>query len=121
MVDRSFGHLTQNTYAPQARRSRIAAFGRWVMACAACLALGAAAAIAYTEQHQRLPCAPCAAAPSADDGVRLELTRTRLALEQEAAARAAVQQTADASAAEARRLSEELRFLRGQVQQPPRR
>ena len=85
------------------------------MACMACLALGAAAAIGYVQQHRLLP-TPCLSEPS-NDGVRLELTRTRLALEQEAAARAAVQQNADASAAEARRLSEELRFLRSQLQQ----
>ena len=85
------------------------------MACMACLALGAAAADGYVQEHRVLP-APCFTAPS-DEGIRLELTRTRLALEQEAAARSAVQQTADASAAEARRLSEELRFLRSHVQQ----
>ena len=109
------GHLTQRTYAPQPRRSGVASFGRWALACMACLALGAAAAIGYVQHGMLLP-TPFACAPS-DDGVRSELTRTRLALEQEAAARAAVQQSADASAAEARRLSEELRFLRGQVQQ----
>lgn len=87
------------------------------MACVACLALGAAAAIGYLQQPV-LP-TPCLSEPTADDSVRLELTRTRLALEQEAAARAAVQQTADASAAEARRLNEELRFLRSQA--PKRR
>ncbi|HSV59208.1 MAG TPA: hypothetical protein VLJ19_09945 [Variovorax sp.] len=118
MVDspafRRLGRLTQHAYAPQALRSRVASFGRWAIACVACLALGAAAAFGYV-QHGMLP-TPCVAEP-ADDGVRLELTRTRLALEQEAAARTAVQQSADASAAEARRLSEELRFLRTQVQQ----
>lgn len=118
MADRSFGHLTQTAYTLRPRRSRIANFGRWVTACSACLALGAVAAIGYTRQ-QHLPCAPCTAGPQ-DDSVRLELTRTRLALEQEMAARAAVQEAADASATEARRLSEELRFLRSQAQ-PPRR
>jgi hypothetical protein len=122
MADRSFGHLTRQAYAPLPRRSRSAAFGKRVLACAACLALGGAAAIGYMQhqQQQHLACAPCATTPS-DDSIRLELTRARLALEQEAAARAAVQQTADAAAAESRRLSEELRFLRSQLQQPPRR
>lgn len=119
MVDRSFDRLTQHAYELQPLRSRIASFGKWVFACAACLVLGAAAAIGYTQQQQRLSCAPCVVEPS-DDSVRLELTRARLALEQETAARAAVQETADASAAEARRLSEELRFLRSQAQQPRR-
>ena len=84
----------------------------------ACLALGAAAAIEYTRQ-QHLQCAPCTEGQQ-DDSVRLELARTRLALQQEVAARAAVQEAADASATEARRLSEELRFLRSQAQQPRR-
>ena len=119
MADRSFGRLTQHAYELQPHRSRIAGFGRWVIVCAACLALGAAAAIGYTQHQQQLLCTPCVAEPT-DDSVRLELTRTRLALEQEAAARAAVQETADASAAEARRLSEELRFLRSQAQLPRR-
>jgi len=48
--------------------------------------------------------------------VQAELERTRLALAQESTARAAVQKTADASAAEVRRLNTELLFLRGQSQ-----
>ena len=111
-ASRSFGHLTTRAYAPQVLPSRVASLGRWAMACTACIALGAIVAIGYL-QHPRLP----TAAEPLDDSLRLELARTRLALEQEAAARAAVQQLADASAAEARRLGEELRFLRGQVQQ----
>ena len=43
-----------------------------------------------------------------------ELARTRLALAEESAARAAVQVSADHAAAEVARLSAELRFLRGQ-------
>lgn len=119
MADRSFGHLTQSAYTLRPRRSSISNFARWVTACLACLALGVVVAIGYTRQ-QHLPCAPCTAGQQQDDSVRLELTRTRLALEQEMAARAAVQEAADASATEARRLSEELRFLRSQAQ-PPRR
>ncbi|MBS0450290.1 MAG: hypothetical protein JSS14_03180 [Proteobacteria bacterium] len=118
MAERSFDHLTRGAYAPQPRRSRIAGLGRWMVCCAACLALGAAAAIGYA----RAPgpaCVPCTTAPQ-DDQAQLELTRTRLALQQEVAARTAVQETADASAAEVRRLSEELRFLRGQTPQPRR-
>ena len=118
MADRGFVHLTQKAYTLRPRRSPVASFGKWMAACAACLALGAAAAVGYT-RAQSVPCAPCAAAAQGD-GIQLELTRTRLALQQEAAARSAVQETADASAAEVRRLNEELRFLRSQAQ-PPRR
>jgi len=50
------------------------------------------------------------------DGVQAELERTRLALAQESAARAAVQKAADASAADASRLNSEMLFLRGQSQ-----
>lgn len=110
---RRLGHLTRRAYAPQRLQSRIGRFARWAMVCGACLSLGAAGAFAYLQHAQA--CVPCTAPPS-DDSVQLELTRTRLALEQETAARAAVQQSADASAAQARRLSEELRFLRGQAQ-----
>lgn len=120
MADRSYGHFTQQAYTLQPRRSRVAGFGQWVLSCAVCLALGAAAAIGYA----RAPVLPsattaCAAAPE-DDKAEQELTRTRLALQQEVAARGAVQEAADASAAEVRRLNEELRFLRSQGQ-PPRR
>lgn len=120
MAERGFGHLTQNAYQLRPRRSRIAGVARWGVTCAACLALGAAAAIGAG--HAPAPGSPCAPAVAAqqDDEVQLELTRTRLALQQEAAARTAVQETADASAAEVRRLNEELRFLRSQAQ-PPRR
>ena len=120
MAERSFGHHTQNAYTLQPRRSRIAGFGRWVMACAACLALGAAAA--FGMGYARAPglaCVPGTAAQQ-DEPAQLELTRTRLALQQEVAAGPAVQETADASAAEVRRLNEELRFLRSQAQQPRR-
>ena len=120
MADRGFGHLTQNAYQLRPRRSRIASFARWCVTCAACLALGAAAATGAG--HAPAPALPCAPATTLqqDDATQLELTRTRLALQQEVAARTAVQETADASAAEVRRLNEELRFLRGQTQ-PPRR
>ena len=113
MADRSFGQLTQPAYILQRRRSHIGNIGRWTVACAACLALGAAAAIGYTRLQQ--PCAPCTAVQQ-DDSVRLELARTRLALQQEWAARPPVQEPPEAPATEARRLSEELRFLRSQAQ-----
>ena len=120
MADRSFGHLTQNAYSLKPHRSRVAGLGRWLAICSTCLALGAAAAIG--SGHARAPdlsCVPCAAAQQ-EEQAQLELTRTRLALQQEVAARTAVQEAADASAAEVRRLSEGLRFLRSQTQ-PPRR
>ncbi|MBS0340386.1 MAG: hypothetical protein JSS56_07645 [Proteobacteria bacterium] len=120
MADHSFGHLTQHAYTLQPRRSRIAGVGRWALTCAACLALGAAAAIGYARAPAALPSAPCTAVPQ-DDKAEQELTRARLALQQEVAARTAVQETADASATEVRRLNEELRFLRSQTQQQPRR
>ena len=45
MADRNYGHFTQQAYTLQPRRSRVAGFGQWVLSCAVCLALGAAAAI----------------------------------------------------------------------------
>ena len=125
MADQGFGHLTQHAYTLQPRRSRTAGFGKRLLICAACVALGAAAAIGYMRQPGMpglsiLPCGPCAAAVQQDDSTQLQLTRARLALEQEVAARTAVQATADASATEVRRLNEELRYLRSQAQQQRR-
>lgn len=53
-------------------------------------------------------------AKSAEERLQEELNQTRLALAQEAATRAAVQESADASAAEVGRLNVELRFFREQ-------
>ena len=52
---------------------------------------------------------------------RPKLTRARLALAQESAARAAVQKAADGAAAEVTRINAELQFLRGHSRGLPRR
>ncbi len=56
----------------------------------------------------------CAPTPVDAGGKQTELARTRLALAEESAARAAVQRSADSAAADVARLSAELQFLRGQ-------
>ena len=119
MVDlrstRDAGSLTQRVYALQPVRSRAIRAVLWSGVCACSVAIGAVAMGWYATQRAALP-AQCASAPVSPDGVQAELERTWLALAQESTARAAVQKTADASAAEVGRLHTELLFLRGQSQ-----
>ncbi|WP_144160155.1 hypothetical protein [Paraburkholderia sp. BCC1885] len=119
MVDlrsaRDAGGLTQRVYALQPVRSRALRVALWSGVCACSVALGAAAMNWYATQRA-VPPSQCASAPVSHDSMQAELERTRLALAQESTARAAVQKTADASAAEAARLNTELMFLRSQSQ-----
>ncbi|MDM0028955.1 hypothetical protein [Variovorax saccharolyticus] len=107
------GRLATRSYAPRPVRSGPAGAASWILVCASCLAVGAAAA-AWQARHDAPPPAPCMAPPPSEDLVQAELARTRLALAQEEATRRALQKTADEAAAEVTRLSTELRFLRGQ-------
>ena len=120
MVDlgsaRDAGSLTQRAYTLQPVRSRTARVAIWAGVLACGVAVGAAATRWCDSRHASVP-AGCARLPVSPDAAQAELERTRLALAQESTARANVQKTADASAAEVSRLNTELLFLRGQGQQ----
>jgi hypothetical protein len=119
MVDlrsaRDAGSLAQRAYTLQPVRSRAVRVAIWAGVLACGIAVGATAMRWRDSQHAAVP-AGCASVPVSPDAVQAELERTRLALAQESTARANVQKTADASAAEASRLNTELLFLRGQGQ-----
>ncbi|MDM0084287.1 hypothetical protein QTI17_27160 [Variovorax sp. J31P179] len=105
--------LATGGYAPRPVRSLSARAAIGALACASCLAVGAAAATWQARQGAAAP-PPCVAPPPSEDLVQAELARTRLALAQEESARLALQKTADEAAAEVTRLRTELSFLRGQ-------
>ncbi|WJF92118.1 hypothetical protein QS306_15265 [Paraburkholderia bonniea] len=109
--------LTRTRYALQPVRSRTRQLVLWGTACVSCLILGAAVAGAYFQHSGTVPFELCEPSASEAD-LQAELARTQLALTQERASRAAVQKVADASAADASRLTTELLFLRGQKQAP---
>jgi hypothetical protein len=117
MVDlrltRAAGSLAQGAYALQPVRSRAVRAAIWAGVCACSVVVGAAAMYGYRQRADALV-GQCAGAPVSADGAQTGLERTRLALAQESTARAAVQKTADAAAAEVSRLNAELLFLRGQ-------
>jgi hypothetical protein len=120
MVDlrsaRDAGSLTQRAYTLQPVRSRTARVAIWAGVLACGVAVGAVAMRWCDSRHATFP-AGCASLPVSRDAAQAELERTRLALAQESTARANVQKTADASAAEVSRLNTELLFLHGQGQQ----
>jgi predicted phosphoribosyltransferase len=91
----------------------------WVLVCALGAAGGAAASVAWQALRAGTPADPCKVTPVAEGSDQAQLARTRLALAQESAARAAVQIAADSAAAEVARLSTELQFLRGQSKPKP--
>ena len=109
--------LATRGYAPQPVRPVAVQAATRAAVCAVCLTLGAAAAT-WHAQHPAPPTSPCPM-PPAEDLVQVELARTRLALAQEGATRAALQKTTDETSAELVRLSTELRFLRGQGAKRP--
>ncbi|CAH2781444.1 MAG: hypothetical protein CPDRYMAC_1667 [uncultured Paraburkholderia sp.] len=99
--------LTTRAYALSPKRSLVSR----IVLTALVVALGAgagAAAITLWHAHRGSVPVQCAAFPVDEDSQRSELSRTRLVLAQEAAARAAVQKTADKASAEAARLRSEL-------------
>jgi hypothetical protein len=118
MVERRFsrdaGSLTHRAYTLQPARPLALRVILWALVCALGVAGGAAAALAWHAQRAGTPADQCSAAPAYEGSEQTELARTRLALAQESAARAAVQKTADGAAADVARLNAELQFLRGQ-------
>jgi hypothetical protein len=82
--------------------------------CVFCAVAGAVGMTAWHAHRANLPPEPCIAPPVDQTRQQTELARARLALAEESAARAAVQTSADHAIAEVARLSDELRFLRGQ-------
>ncbi|WP_118180331.1 hypothetical protein [Paraburkholderia phosphatilytica] len=130
--DRRALHLSQRSYALRQVRPAFMRVGVPVGLLLLGLAGGALSMHAWQLRgagtsafaHSEPAAAPCAAPAlpaatlSAPGDVEAELERTRLALAQEKASRAAVQKSADASAAEASRLDTELKFLRGEANKP---
>jgi hypothetical protein len=123
MVERRFsrnaGNLTHRAYTLQPARPLALRAALWVLVCALSAAGGAAAIAAWHAQRAGAQVVQCVAAPVDEDSEQRELARTRLALAQESAARAAVQKTADGAAADVARLNTELQFLRGQSKAKP--
>ncbi|MGA7776911.1 MAG: hypothetical protein WCA85_04275 [Paraburkholderia sp.] len=119
MVDlrltRAAGNLAQRAYTLQPVRSRAVRAAIWAGVWVCSGVVGAAAMYAYL-QHADALASHCTSAPVTADGAQTELERSRLALEQESTARAAVQKTADVATAEVSRLNAQLMFLRGQGQ-----
>jgi hypothetical protein len=123
MVERRFsrdaGRLTHRAYTLQPARPLVLRMILWVLVCALSAAGGAAAVVVWYTQRTGTPVDQCNAAPAEGGSEQAELDRTRLALAQESAARAAVQKTADGAAADVARLNVELQFLRGQSKAKP--
>ncbi|MFL9868071.1 hypothetical protein PQR67_28175 [Paraburkholderia fungorum] len=123
MADRRFsrdaGSLAHRAYTLQPARPLALRVAHWVLVGALSAAGGAAAVAAWHAQRAGAPAVQCAVAPVDEDSEQRELTRTRLALAQESAARTAVQKTADSAAADVARLNAELQFLRGQSKAKP--
>ena len=118
MAERRFsrdaGSLAHRAYTLQPARPLVLRVTRWVLVCALGAAVGSAAVVAWHAQRAGAPVDQCSAAPIDETADQAELARTRLALAQESAARAAVQKTADSAAPDVARLNAELQFLRGQ-------
>ncbi|WP_434111728.1 hypothetical protein [Paraburkholderia caffeinilytica] len=123
MVERRFSrdadNLTHRAYTLQPARPLVLRVTVWVLVCALSAAGGAAAVAAWHTQRPGRTADPCNAAPVDAGREQTELARTRLALAQESAARAAVQKTADGAAADVARLNAEAQFLRGQSKTKP--
>ncbi|NPT35873.1 hypothetical protein [Paraburkholderia xenovorans] len=123
MADRRFprnaGRLSHRAYTLRPVRSLGFRVTVWVLACVLCACAGAAGLAAWYAKRAGTPLAPCNAAPVDRSAQQIELTRARLALAEESAARAAVQKTADGAAAEVARLNAELQFLHGQSKGRP--
>jgi hypothetical protein len=118
MVDRRFprdaASLTQRAYTLRPARSLAFRATVWAVVCVLCACAGAAVLTLEHARRAGMPQEQCAPAPVDETAKQTELTRTRLALAQESAARAAVQKAADGATAEVARLNAELQFLRGQ-------
>lgn len=92
----------------------------WAIVCGLSALAGAAAVVVGEARRTGIPqTQQCLPAPVDKSAGQTELARSRLALEQESAARMAVQKTADSAAADVTRLNTELQFLRGQSKAAP--
>ncbi|MFM0220552.1 hypothetical protein [Paraburkholderia dipogonis] len=118
MVDRRFPRdadsLTHRAYTLRPARSLVFRVTVWTVVCVLCACAGAATLTAWHARRAGTPQEQCTPAPVDETTKQAVLTRARLALAQESAARAAVQKAADSAAAEVARLNAELQFLRGQ-------
>jgi hypothetical protein len=123
MVERRFtrdaGSLSHRAYTLRPARSLVFRVTVWAVVCVLCACTGAAALSAWHTRRAAMPRERCAAAPVDEATKQNELTRARLALAQESAARAAVQKAADRATAEVARLNAELQFLRVQSKGRP--
>jgi hypothetical protein len=106
--------LSRRAYTLQPERPLAVRASMWAGACVLGAVVGAASLAAWHAQRAAVPEGQCTPEPVDEGKQQTELARTRLALAQESAARAAVQKTADSAAAEVARLDAEVRFLRGQ-------
>jgi hypothetical protein len=113
-ITRVTGALSGRGYTLQPVRPLAVRVAMWSAVCMFSAMLGAAALAGWNAQRAGVPACRCAPEPIDESRQQTELARTRLALAQELAARAAVQKTADSASADVARLNAELRFLRGQ-------
>ena len=109
--------LATRAYEPQPVRSLAAQWAATTALCVACLATGAAGGV-WHAQHNTSSSEAAMEQPSTDE-MRAMLAQARLALAQEAAARATLQEAAEASAAKIDQLHTDLRFLRDQRTRQP--
>ncbi|WNC92258.1 hypothetical protein RI103_28720 [Paraburkholderia sp. FT54] len=118
MVDRHFSRdadsLTHRAYTLRPARSLRFRATVWGVVCLLCACAGAAVFAAWQARRADMAQEQCTPTPVDEATKQTELTRARLALAQESAARAAVQTAADSAAAEVARLNAEVQFLRGQ-------
>jgi hypothetical protein len=106
--------LSGRVYTLQPARPLALRVAVWAAACGFSAVVGAAALTAWHAQRAGMAQSQCAPEPVDESRQQTELARSRLALAQESAARAAVQKMADNAAADVARLNAELQFLRGQ-------
>lgn len=123
MADRRFtrdaGRLAQRAYTLRPARSLGLRMAVWVVVGMLCACAGAAGFALWQAKRAGVPLAPCGALSVDEPARQAELTRARLALSEQSAARAAVQKTADGAMAEVARLNAELQFLRSQSKGRP--
>lgn len=118
-ITRTGDALSRRAYTLQPARPLAVRALMWAGACVLGALVGAASLAAWHAQRGGAAAGQCASEPVDESQQQTELARTRLALEQESAARAAVQKTADSAAADVARLDAEVRFLRGQSKAQP--
>ena len=113
-VVRVANDLSRRDYRLQPARPLAWRIAVWAVVCLVSAVLGAAALTGWQVLRGGAAPGACAARFVDAGSQQTELARTRLALAEESAARAAVQKAADSAAAEVARLNAELQFLRSQ-------